>query len=120
MSILLYCRPGFERDCALEFAARAEAFGGTAKPQFGTGSGYVEATLEASHALPGELLAVQELVFARQAAQIVARVAPLPERDRAAPLIEAAREARIRAHRLLLETPDTNEGKTLSGFTRPS
>jgi 23S rRNA (cytidine2498-2'-O)-methyltransferase len=118
LTILLYCRPGFERDCAMEFVARARAGGLGAKPRFEERAGFVEIDLDGAQRPPSELLAVRGLVFARQAAQLVARVAPLPERDRATPIVNALAGSGLRVQRIVLETPDTNEGKTLSSFTR--
>ena len=42
----------------------------------------------------------------------------MPERDRLTPLLAAVPEAPNQFGILWLETPDTNDGKTLSGFTR--
>jgi 23S rRNA (cytidine2498-2'-O)-methyltransferase len=115
--ILLYCRPGFERDCAQEISARVAAMGGNATPRHEPGQGFVLVTIAADEPLPGELLDVSELVFSRQALELVAEAA-LGDRDRITPLVNAAVEAKVKADRLWLETPDTNEGKTLSAFTR--
>jgi 23S rRNA (cytidine2498-2'-O)-methyltransferase len=117
LPILLYCRPGFERDCAAEFAARAADAHLEVRPRFAGDSGYVEVE-SAREDLPAHLLEVRELVFARQAARIVARIVALPDRDRITPLVEAARSAGVRVQRLVVEMPDTNDGKTLSSFAR--
>lgn len=102
-SWLIYCRPGFERDCVEETQA---------KPIETTeNSGYV--------VLQGKpRLAYKQLTFARQLLNLHAEVNDLPERDRLTPLLAAIPASPERFSALYLEVPDTNEGKTLSGFTR--
>ena len=100
---LLYCRPGFERDCIEETRALP-------CPD-SSGSGYV--------AVRGKpRLSYAQLVFARQLIRLHGSAIPLPERDRLTPLLEAISAMPGQFGALHLETPDTNEGKTLSGFTR--
>ncbi|HEY5993833.1 MAG TPA: 23S rRNA (cytidine(2498)-2'-O)-methyltransferase RlmM [Gallionellaceae bacterium] len=100
---LIYCRPGFERDCVEETRAKPlEAI---------EGSGFV--------LLQGKSrLAYAQLAFARQLIRLHGEITDLPERDRLTPLLAALPEAPQTFGALHLETPDTNEGKTLSGFTR--
>ncbi|GAB1235099.1 23S rRNA (cytidine(2498)-2'-O)-methyltransferase RlmM [Ferrigenium sp. UT5] len=102
-SWLVYCRPGFERDCVEETQAKPlEAVGN---------SGYL--------VLQGKArLAYNQLAFARQLLTLLGEVRDLPERDRLAPLLAALPAAPERFGALYLEVPDTNEGKTLSGFTK--
>jgi 23S rRNA (cytidine2498-2'-O)-methyltransferase len=102
-SWLIYCRPGFERDCVEETQA---------KPIETTeNSGYV--------VLQGKpRLAYRQLTFARQLLSLHAEVSDLPERDRLTPLLAAIPASPERFSALYLEVPDTNDGKTLSGFTR--
>jgi 23S rRNA (cytidine2498-2'-O)-methyltransferase len=100
---LIYCRPGFERECIEETQARPV--------QAVEGSGYV--------LLQGKpRLAYANLAFARQLLHLIGEVPSLPERDRLSPLLAALPAAPERFGALLVETPDTNEGKMLSGFTR--
>ncbi len=100
---LIYCRPGFERDCVEETQA---------KPIIAIdNSGYV--------VLQGKPhLSFKQLTFARQLLDIQADVANLPERDRLTPLLAAIPDSPSQFSALYLEVPDTNEGKMLSGFTR--
>ena len=102
-SWLIYCRPGFERDCVEETQA---------KPIETTeNSGFV--------VLQGKpRLAYRQLTFARQLLSLLAEVHELPERDRLTPLLAAIPASPERFSSLYLEVPDTNEGKTLSGFTK--
>ena len=100
---LIYCRPGFERDCVQETQAMPfEAV---------TGSGFV--------VLQGKpRLAYAQLAFARQLIRLHGKISDLPERDRLTPLLAALPAEPQQFGALWLETPDTNEGKALSGFTR--
>ena len=102
-SWLIYCRPGFEHDCVEETQA---------KPVETTeNSGFV-----VLHGKPK--LAYRQLTFARQLLSLHGEVSELPERDRLTPLLAALPTTPERFSALYLEVPDTNEGKTLSGFTR--
>jgi len=102
-SWLVYCRPGFERDCVEETQAKpVEAV---------ENSGYL--------VLQGKpKLAYRQLAFARQLLRLHGDVNDLTERDRLTPLLAALPEAPEKFSALYLEVPDTNDGKTLSGFTR--
>jgi 23S rRNA (cytidine2498-2'-O)-methyltransferase len=102
-SWLLYCRPGFERDCVQETQAKSIE----AVPD----SGFV--------VLQGKpRLEYAQLTFARQLIRLTGQVDELPERDRLTPLLDALPLAPQQFGTLWLETPDTNEGKLLSSFTR--
>ncbi len=102
-SWLIYCRPGFERDCVEETQA---------KP--------IDVTENAGYVvLQGKpKLAYKQLTFARQLLNLQAEVNELAERDRLTPLLAALPAAPQKFGAVYLEVPDTNEGKTLSGFTR--
>lgn len=100
---LLYCRPGFERDCVQETQGtprEAEANSGfiivQGKPR----------------------LSYTQLTFARQLISLHGEVNELPERDRLTPLLAAIPDEPAQFGALWLETPDTNDGKTLSGFIK--
>ncbi len=100
---LLYCRPGFERDCLQETqgtAVDAEA-----------NSGFVIICGKAR-------LNYAQLTFTRQLIKLHGEVDQLPERDRLTPLLAAVPETPEQFGALWLETPDTNDGKTLSGFIK--
>ena len=100
---LVYCRPGFERDCIEETQAKPV--------EADENSGYL--------VLQGKArLAYKQLAFARQLLRLHCEVRDLPERDRLSPLLEALPQTPERYSALYLEVPDTNDGKTLSGFTK--
>ncbi|CAG0968860.1 Ribosomal RNA large subunit methyltransferase M [Burkholderiales bacterium] len=100
---LLYCRPGFERDCVQETQAKQ-----------------VEALPDSGFAVvQGKpRLTYAHLTFARQLIHLHGSVDNLPERDRITPLLAALPDQPQQFGALWLEVPDTNEGKTLSTFTR--
>jgi len=100
---LIYCRPGFEHDCVQETQAKQ-----------------IEAVHDSGFVvLQGKpRLAYAKLTFARQLIRLHGEVHELPERDRLTPLLAALPGEPQQFGGLWLETPDTNEGKTLSGFTR--
>ncbi|HLP99401.1 MAG TPA: 23S rRNA (cytidine(2498)-2'-O)-methyltransferase RlmM [Sideroxyarcus sp.] len=102
-SWLIYCRPGFERDCVDETQAKLI--------ETEENSGFV--------LLQGKpKLAYRQLAFARQLLRLHGEVCDLPERDRLTPLLAALLAEPEQFSALYLEVPDSNEGKTLSGFTK--
>ncbi|KPJ90780.1 MAG: hypothetical protein AMJ53_12935 [Gammaproteobacteria bacterium SG8_11] len=118
-ALFLYCRPGFENDCAAEIIDKAAQQGVTgyckAKPQ----SGYVvfNAHEPASHRLHQQL-AISELIFCRQWFVVLGLCKNLPVDDRVTPLLELLQNAPSRSTQVTVDTPDTNEGKQLSPLCR--
>ncbi|MDO8465135.1 MAG: 23S rRNA (cytidine(2498)-2'-O)-methyltransferase RlmM [Gallionella sp.] len=112
---LMYCRPGFEQDCvqeALRQAKQQKPIIGIEQPAIVADSGYVTV------ALNEQQLSYRELIFARQLIRLHHTIEPLPERDRLTPILAAVAALPGNFGALWLEVPDTNEGKTLSAFTR--
>jgi len=118
--LLLYCRAGFERECAQEITAVAAPMGV---------EGFVKARPESAFAvfqahqdeMGAELAANVEfsrLVFPRQMVRVGEPLA-LTESDRVAPIAAAARRLGTRFAALRIEMPDTNDGKSLATLTRP-
>ena len=100
---LLYCRPGFERDCLQETQASPR--------EANANSGFI--------IIQGKpRLHYDQLTFARQLVTLHSEISELPERDRLTPLLAAVPDTPEQFGALWLETPDTNDGKTLSGFIR--
>ena len=100
---LLYCRPGFERDCV------QETQGNALEANLNSGFVIVQGKPRLSYA---------QLTFARQLISLHGKIEELPERDRLTPLLAAIPDTPEHFSVLWMETPDTNDGKTLSGFTR--
>ena len=116
LGLLVQCRPGFEADAGQELQASAARLAGRLQSQ--PQSGFVFLALDAPQP-DDELrrrLDTSRLVFARQSFQVLAVIDDLPERDRLTPLVERIEGFQERFSAILLETPDTNEGKQQSGF----
>ncbi len=119
-ALLLYCRPGFENDCAKEVSAACADIGitGYAKAKPDTGwLLFVPHGDEALAVLRAELR-FADLVFARQLVFCSAFVDDLPADDRVPALVDAVKTLGSRCGNVWLETADTNEAKELSGFCR--
>jgi 23S rRNA (cytidine2498-2'-O)-methyltransferase len=119
-NLLLYCRPGFERECAQEITRAASEMGA---------SGFVRARPEGGFALfvaddPargaefGEHIVFERLVFPRQLVRTGERLEGLAAGDRLGPIVATARDLGRRFAALWIEMPDTNEGKALSALAR--
>ena len=112
---LLYCRPGFEQDCAQEALRQAKQqkpIIATQQPAIIANSGYVVV------ALNEQSLNYRELIFTRQLIRLHHSLATLSERDRLTPILEAIAALPGTFGTLWLEVPDTNDGKLLATFTR--
>ncbi len=118
--LLALCRAGFEKEVAAELDELAARIGLSGFVRAREGAAFV--TFEAHEAVPYAELATscdwRSLIFARQLLPWFARVDDLPERDRATPLVAAARSAGQRFSAVMLETPDTDQAKQQSGFCR--
>ena len=111
---LLYCRPGFEQECAQEALRQASAQRPVIaeQPKIVAESGYVVI------AHNEQMLSFSKLVFARQLISLHHSITSLPERDRLSPILAVLTDLPGNFGTLWLEVPDTNDGKTLSAFTR--
>ncbi len=112
---LMYCRPGFEKDCAQEALRQAKQqkpIIAVEQPDIIENSGY------AIIALNEQTLHHRELIFARQLVHLHHHIAALPERDRLTPILNAIADMPGPFGTLWLEVPDTNAGKLLTTFTR--
>ncbi|WP_100913651.1 23S rRNA (cytidine(2498)-2'-O)-methyltransferase RlmM [Pseudoalteromonas spongiae] len=117
-AIVIYCRPGFESDCAAEISHHAalREIGGFVKAK--DNSGYI--TFNCYDPLEAEVvvrkLPFKEMVFARQwfVGQLVDK---MPIEDRVSAISEAVSEFPL-CGELRVETPDTNDGKELQKFCK--
>lgn len=111
---LIYCRPGFEQDCAQEALRYAKQQKPVIAEQQAiiADSGYVVIALNA------QALSWHELIFARQLIKLHHHIQALPERDRLTPILDAVATLPGTFGTLWLEVPDTNAGKLLTTFTR--
>jgi 23S rRNA (cytidine2498-2'-O)-methyltransferase len=112
MSCLLYCRAGFEPECAQEIETVAAARGAPGFARTERDSGFVVFT--------GELAAppVRELVFARQSLTLGVELRALDPRDRLAPVLEWLVANDVRVSDAWVEAPDSTAGGELAGLCR--
>jgi 23S rRNA (cytidine2498-2'-O)-methyltransferase len=120
-NLLLYCRAGFEKECAQEIMEEATRLGV---------AGFVKAKPDSAYALfhpheaaAGTALATglepATLVFPRQVVRTGELLAGLPVGNRVTPIVAAVLELGTAFREMFLETPDTNEGKSLASLIRP-
>lgn len=117
--ILLYCRQGFEKECAAEIqdkASEVEVFG---FPRLEKNTGYVlfECYQKGDAQTLLKKLPVKTLIFARQMIEIIDHLIDLDAGDRISPIL-ALGSALPLCGELRVETPDTNLGKELLKFCR--
>ena len=119
--LLLYCRAGFEKECAQEITAAAQSAGVQGYVRARPDSGY--ALFHANEPRQGLEFAREldfaSLVFPRQLVRVGDLIAELPVGNRVPPLVAAARALGSRFRALLIEMPDTNDGKALAALTKP-
>lgn len=118
--IALYCRPGFEKECAAEItdkAAQLEIYGFARVKEH---SGYV--LFECYQPDDADRLAreipFRELIFARQMIVVGELLRDLPPEDRVSPIVGMLIGVVDRGGELRVEVPDTNESKELMKFCR--
>ena len=113
-SFLLLTRPGFEGDCAAELAARAAQRHCPGYARAASGTGWLR--WEVPGGAPGDLMEPLP-VFARSAWACLGEL-PLPPEHRVEAIVEALGAGDNGYRRVLLEHPDTNEGRALQRFLR--
>ncbi len=111
---LLYCRAGFEQDCAQEAIGQARK----QRPVLGAQTEIIPDSGYSVVSLNEQQLNYGELIFARQLIRLHHTLDALPERDRLTPILTAIAALPGQFGALWLEVPDTNDGKTLSAFIR--
>lgn len=118
-ALLTYCRAGFEQESAAELHDQLAPLDLSANFTVIANSAYVLcefAQPQAASRLTS--IAWTQLIFARQLLWVVGDIGNLPNRDRLTPIVAALEALPLQYDDLWLETPDTNDGKTLSGFCR--
>ncbi|MDP1682779.1 MAG: 23S rRNA (cytidine(2498)-2'-O)-methyltransferase RlmM [Burkholderiales bacterium] len=119
-SLLLYCRAGFEGECAAETVNHCTELGVSGFAKAKPDSGYVLFTPHDADLAKQlvKFLHFEDLVFARQLIFNVRLVDQLPATDRVTPLIAAIRDLGDLFSAVWLETADTNDAKEMSTFCR--
>lgn len=118
LGVLVQCRPGFEADAAQELQTEGRRLASRIDAHPNSGFVYLALDAPAPHDEIRRRLDISRLIFARQAFHVLKVIDDLPERDRLTPLLQAVESFGERFSELLLETPDTNEGKEQSGFLK--
>lgn len=117
-NVLLYCRPGLEKDCAAEITELAAKFGFYGYVNLQKQQGFVVYIMQEQDA--GERLIAEltfsELIFARQIIAVNDLI-NMSVGARVESLLEAAKLLPL-AQDIWVETPDTNEAKSLSGLIK--
>lgn len=119
-SLLLYCRAGFEKECATEICTAAGALGADGYARAKPDSAYVLFVPHDAAFLTALTTGLKwrRLVFARQLLFATPLLTDLPVGDRITPLLERARTLAGPFADVWLETADTNEAKELSAFCK--
>lgn len=117
--ILLYCRQGFEKECAAEIQEKAAKYEVYGFPRVEKKSGYVifECFQKGDAEKLLKTLPFSSLIFARQMLLLVGQLSELDAGDRISPILALGGEL-PKSGDLRVETPDTNEGKELLKFCR--
>lgn len=118
-NVFLFCRTGFEKDCAAEFQHQASLLGisGFVKAKANDAFIIFECFVDGDAERLVHEIPLQDLAFTRQMFAAKALLENLPESDRVTPIVQALSQVH-KAGELRVETPDTNESKTLSVFCR--
>jgi len=117
--LICYCRAGFEPELAAELTARAAEAGYTGHARTERDSGHVLFVADDATSL-SPALPWRELVFARQKLLLIAELRALATQDRITPMLEALalHAPGARFGELVVEHPDSDAGKPLSGLAR--
>ncbi|KAB8305268.1 23S rRNA (cytidine(2498)-2'-O)-methyltransferase RlmM [Erwinia endophytica] len=118
--VLLYCRQGFEKECAAEITAKAAARQVFGFARVKADSGYVLFECYQSEEA-GKLISelpFSELIFSRQMIVVGELLRDLPPEDRVAPITAMLTGVVEKGGELRVEVPDTNESKELLKFCR--
>lgn len=114
--LLCYCRAGFEPELAAELTERSAQADVAGFARTERGSGYVVFAGDDPERL-ARALPWRGLIFARQKLRLIAELRDLDPRDRIAPML-AALPAGLRFGGLVVEHPDSDAAKPLSGLAR--
>ncbi|MCR1565967.1 23S rRNA (cytidine(2498)-2'-O)-methyltransferase RlmM [Mixta sp.] len=118
--VLLYCRSGFEKECAAEITDKAAQRGVYGFARVKENAGYV--LFECYEATDADKLARElpfsELIFARQMVVAGELLRDLPPEDRISPIAGMLNGVVEKGGELRVEVPDTNEAKELLKFCR--
>jgi 23S rRNA (cytidine2498-2'-O)-methyltransferase len=115
----MYCRQGFENECAAEMQEKADNMGlyGFAKTKGNSGFVLFQCHEDGAAEQLARKVDFSQLVFARQLILVLAHVVDMPLEDRISAVIANATDMPVCGN-LMVETADTSEAKELSKFCR--
>ena len=118
-AVMLYCRAGFEKECAAEVQDKAAELGvyGYAKTKGNSAYVLFYCQEEGGAELIARKVKFNQLVFARQIIVVCAEIFDMPLDDRISAIKANCAELPL-CGSLLVETADTSEAKELSKFCR--
>ena len=119
-SLLAWCRPGFEAECAQELAAHDAQAGGGGFARAERGSGYVEFVAADAGAVErlADVAPWRNLVFARQILRVLGSARELPPKDRLSVLLPIIEADPRRWADAWVEAPDSDSGRELAPLCR--
>ncbi len=119
-ALFLYCRAGFESECAAEIQDQAATRGMAGYAKAKPNAGYVvfQCYGEGDAERLAREVQIGQLIFARAWFLLLALCNELPVDDRVTGLVEVLQGLPQAASKLQLETPDTNEAKQLQLLCR--
>jgi 23S rRNA (cytidine2498-2'-O)-methyltransferase len=119
-NIILYCRPGFEKECAAEFLEKNGSFGIPGKIKADTDSGHVVFTYskKGDSANLYKKTNFRNLVFSRQMFSAYDEITDLPKQDRISPIMEILKDKSFKADEVFVETSDAETFKPILPFCK--
>ncbi len=119
-NLILYCRPGFEKECVSEIMERASAAGvnGFVKAAPDTGFAVFTCAEKDGIAALVEKTPFRGLVFCRQMFAAFDEIIGLPAIDRVDFIIKALLPEKIMVREVFVETADTDASKKILAFCR--
>jgi 23S rRNA (cytidine2498-2'-O)-methyltransferase len=114
--LVLYCRAGFEKECAAEIQEHANSVGLTGYCRTRPGSAFVvfESTSACTVCELIDTIRYRDLIFARQVLASPGQITQMPANDRAGPLIKVFKGLpNTGFFGVFLETADTDSAKEL-------
>jgi 23S rRNA (cytidine2498-2'-O)-methyltransferase len=116
--LVMYCRAGFEKECAAEIIAQSLRLGFAGHVRALPATGFVIfTTAQDGHASAfAERLKFMDLVFCRQLFAAFDEIVDLPQSDRLPPIISLLKSQNVRVGEVFVETADTDESKRILPF----
>jgi 23S rRNA (cytidine2498-2'-O)-methyltransferase len=116
--LVLYCRSGFEKECAAEIIDHSTRLGVHGHVSACAATGFVIFTT-AQKGLASTLigrLKFKDLVFCRQMFTAFDEIVDLPQSDRIGPIIGMLKSRNVHANEVFVETADTDDSKRILPF----